>query len=74
MMVKGDWAFVNGMLQQPGGKPLDKTKFVDNDYLQHGKEGLFDDNFQAILQKKKGIVIFTPDGNSIISTIIDSIP
>jgi len=27
-----------------------------------------------VLQKKKGIVIFTPDGNSIISTIIDSIP
>ena len=27
-----------------------------------------------LLQKKKGIVIFTPDGNSIISTIIDSIP
>ena len=26
-----------------------------------------------VLQKKKGIVIFTPDGNSIISTIIDSI-
>ena len=54
MMVKGDWAFVNGMLQQPGGKPLDKTKFVDKGYFQDGKEGLFDDNFQAILQKKKG--------------------
>ena len=53
-MSKGDWAFVQGQLQQPGGKALDKTKFVDKDYLEQGKEGLFDDNFQAVLQKKKG--------------------
>ena len=54
MLVKGDWAFVNGMLQQSGGKPLDKTKFVDKNYRELSAGGLFDDNFQAILQKKKG--------------------
>jgi hypothetical protein len=27
-----------------------------------------------VLQKKRGVVIFTPDGNSVISTVIDSIP
>jgi hypothetical protein len=54
LLSKGDWAFVQGQLQQTGGKALDKTKFVDKDYLERGKEGLFDDNFQAVLQKKKG--------------------
>jgi hypothetical protein len=54
MMSKGNWTFVSGQLQQVGGKALDKTKFVDKNYLKRGKEGLFDNNFQALLQKKKG--------------------
>lgn len=54
MMVKGDWALTYGMLQQPAAKPLDKAKFVDKGYKEASKEGLFDDNFQALLQKKNG--------------------
>lgn len=50
LLSKGDWAFVQGQLQQSGGKALDKTKFVDKDYLERGREGIFDDNFQAVLQ------------------------
>lgn len=52
MMSKGNWAFVNGQMQQSGGKALDKTKFVNKEYQNLSKEGLFDNNFQALLQKK----------------------
>jgi hypothetical protein len=54
MMSKGNWAFVYGMLQQPGGKEVDTSKFADKGYAEAAKEGLFDHNFQALLQKKKG--------------------
>jgi hypothetical protein len=54
MLAKGNWAFVHGMLQQPGGAQVDAAKFVDKGYAEAAKEGLFDHNFQALLQKKKG--------------------
>ncbi len=54
MLSKGNWAFVHGMLQQPGGAQLETKKFSDKDYAQLASEGLFDHNFQALLQKKKG--------------------
>jgi hypothetical protein len=54
MAAKGNWAFVYGMLQQPGGTQVDASKFVDKGYTEAAKEGLFDHNFQALLQKKKG--------------------
>lgn len=52
--AKGNWAFVYGQLQQPGGKALDHSKFADKDYVEQSKAELFDNNFQALLLKKKG--------------------
>jgi hypothetical protein len=54
MSVSGNWAFVNGMLQQPNGKDPDPSKFKDKVYRENAEGGLFDNNFQAVLQKKKG--------------------
>jgi hypothetical protein len=54
LMAKGNWAFAYGQLQQVGGKALDKNKFADKDYKSNAQDGLFDDNFQAVLKKKNG--------------------
>ena len=54
VLAKGNWAFASGQLQQPGGKALDIALFKDKDYREMAKEGLFDRNFQALLQKKQG--------------------
>ena len=54
IMAKGKWAFAYGQLQQPGGKALDTALFTDKDYREMAAEGLFDNNFQALLQQKKG--------------------
>jgi hypothetical protein len=54
IQAKGNWAFAYGQLQQPGGKALDATFFTDKGYKEQAAEGLFDHNFQALLQKKKG--------------------
>lgn len=54
MLAKGNWAFVHGMLQQPGGAGVDPKKFTDKGYAEAAQEGLFDHNFQALLQKRKG--------------------
>jgi hypothetical protein len=52
--AKGNWAFVYGQLQQPGGTALDHSKFADKGYAEQSKLELFDNNFQALLLKKKG--------------------
>lgn len=54
MRVKGNWAFVYGQLQQPGGQALDHSKFKDKGYREMSEGGIFDNNFQAVLQKQKG--------------------
>jgi hypothetical protein len=47
----GTWAFVNGSLQDSKGSKLNYSKTV---YAQAEKEGMFDDNFQALLKKTGG--------------------
>jgi hypothetical protein len=54
MLSKGDWAFAHGQLQQKGGAKLDYTKFTDKATREQANEGLFDDNFQALLRRKNG--------------------
>lgn len=54
IQAKGNWAFAYGQLQQPGGKTPDAALFKDKGYKEQAAEGLFDNNFQALLQKKKG--------------------
>lgn len=54
LRAKGNWVFINGMLQQPGGAAIDLNKMVDSGYLEAAQAGVFDHNFQALLQKKKG--------------------
>ncbi|MBS1809086.1 MAG: hypothetical protein JST84_13060 [Acidobacteria bacterium] len=50
--VQGDWAFLRGVPQQPDGKPIDYRK---TPYQQAIKDGVFDDWFCALLQKRKGV-------------------
>lgn len=52
IMSKGNWAFANGSMQQPGGKELDFSKIQDKDLKMQIEEGMFDNNFQAVLRKK----------------------
>jgi hypothetical protein len=47
----GTWAFVNGKLQDDKGNKLNYAKTV---YAEAEKEGMFDDNFQALLKKTGG--------------------
>ena len=54
MMQKGNWAFAYGMMQQTGGKPLDRSKFVDKEDKESAEAQIWDDNFQAVLKKKNG--------------------
>jgi hypothetical protein len=57
--TKGAWAFAHGMIQQPGGKPLDRKQFVEKSAILMANDGVFDDNFQAVLQLKQGKWIVT---------------
>jgi hypothetical protein len=52
--TKGTWAFAHGMIQQPGGKPVDRKKFVEKSVILMANDEIFDDNFQAVLQLKQG--------------------
>jgi hypothetical protein len=54
IQAKGNWAFAYGQLQQPGGQAIDYSLFKDKDLAEQAAGGLFDNNFQALLQKKKG--------------------
>jgi hypothetical protein len=47
----GTWAFVNGSLQNEKGGKLNYSK---TEYAEAQKEGMFDDNFQALLKKTAG--------------------
>ena len=49
--VQGNWAFISGDLQNPsGGKP----DYKNTEYQEAINEGMFDNNFQALLRKQNG--------------------
>lgn len=47
----GTTAFLNGQPLRPDGKPVDYSKTI---YAAAKREGMFDDNFSALMRKKKG--------------------
>src|SRR5215471_16782802 len=49
LKVQDGWAFLYGTPQQPGGKPID---YSITPFKQEYKEGVFDNNFSALLHKK----------------------
>lgn len=49
LKVLDGWAFVRGVPQQPGGKPMD---YRGTPYQQQVKDGAFDDGFAALLRLK----------------------
>lgn len=49
--VQGNWAFINGEPQSANG---DKPDYSITEYAEAIKEGMFDDNFQALLKKTGG--------------------
>ena len=49
LKVQDGWAFLYGTPQQPGGKPIDYSK---TPFKEEFKEGVFDNNFSALLHKK----------------------
>ena len=51
LKVLDGWAFVRGVPQQPGGKPMD---YSGTPYQQQRDDGAFDDGFSALLRAKGG--------------------
>ena len=51
LKVQGDWAFLRGVPQQPGGAALD---YKGTPYQTAVDEGAFDDGIVALLRKRKG--------------------
>ena len=49
--VQGNWAFINGEPQSANG---DKPDYSITEYAEAIKEGIFDNNFQALLKKTGG--------------------
>ena len=49
LKVQNGWAFLRGVPQQPGGKPMDYT---GTGYEQAKKDGIFDDWICALLRKR----------------------
>lgn len=49
--VQGNWAFINGEPQNMNGGQPDYT---GTDYQEEFDEGMFDNNFQALLKKTNG--------------------
>ncbi len=49
LKVQDGWAFLYGTPQQPGGKPID---YSITPFKEEYKEGVFDNNFAALLRKK----------------------
>ena len=51
LKVLGGWAFVRGVPQQPGGRPMD---YSGTPYQQQVRDGAFDDGFSALLRSRAG--------------------
>jgi len=51
LKVQGDWAFLRGVPQQPGGGALD---YKGTPYGDAVEAGAFDDGIVALLRKRKG--------------------
>lgn len=51
LKVFGGWAFVQGVPQQPGGKPMN---YRGTPYEQQQADGAFDDGFSALLRQRAG--------------------
>jgi hypothetical protein len=51
LKVLDGWAFVRGVPQQPGGKPMD---YNGTPYQQQIRDGAFDDGFSALLRSRAG--------------------
>ena len=51
LKVSGDWAFLRGVPQRPGGAPLE---YKGTPYQEAIDAGAFDDGIVALLQKRKG--------------------
>ncbi|MEW6125778.1 MAG: hypothetical protein AB1757_01835 [Acidobacteriota bacterium] len=51
LKLQGDWAFMRGVPQQPGGKRMD---YRGTAYQQAIKDGIFDDWICALLKKQNG--------------------
>lgn len=49
--VSGEWAFVRGVPQQPGGQPIDYSR---TEYREAIEAGAFDDGFCALLERRAG--------------------
>lgn len=51
LKVLDGWAFVRGVPQQPGGRPMD---YGGTPYQQQVRDGAFDDGFSALLRARAG--------------------
>jgi hypothetical protein len=52
--VGGDWAFLYGAVQQPGGQPLDLQKLKHPGLAANRDEEMWENNFQALLRRENG--------------------
>jgi hypothetical protein len=52
--ISGDWAFMYGFVQQPGGKPLDLQKLKHPGLVSNRDEEMWENNVQALLHRKNG--------------------
>lgn len=51
LKAQGGWAFMRGVPQQPGGKPMD---YRGTPYEEAIREGIFDDWVCALLRRERG--------------------